>query len=80
MSATKAAPRDKATALQSGFYLVTESPHYLGLKMEPVGAIVRLPEGVNPGRKLVPCDAEGNPVDADAEAAADKKKADKAAK
>lgn len=70
--ATKAAPRDKELNLQPTRYLVTQSPHFINGNIEPVGAIVSLPKGVEPGKKLVEVDAAGNPVE--------KKKAEKTEK
>ncbi|MDQ8050733.1 hypothetical protein [Luteibacter sp.] len=60
--AKKAAPREKGTVFGEQLYRVTDRAHYINLKLEPVGAIVRLPEGVEPGKHLVPVDEDGNEI------------------
>lgn len=62
--AKKAAPREKGTQFGEQAYRVTDRAHYINLKLEPIGAIVYLPEGVKPGKYLVPVDDEGNEVKA----------------
>lgn len=60
--AKKAAPREKVVRLGEQQYRVTDAPHFINGTIEPVGAIVRLPEGVEPGKRLVPVDEDGNDI------------------
>lgn len=62
--AKRAAPREKAVQFSEARYLVTEVPHFINGAIQPVGAIVSLPEGVKPGKKLIEVDDDGNPVKA----------------
>lgn len=78
--AKKAAPREKGTVFAEQAYRVTDRPHFINLKMEPVGAIVHLPEGVEPGQYLVPVDEDGNEIKAKAPEKPAEKDAGKPAK
>lgn len=60
--AKKAAPREKSLALSPQQYKVTNVPHFINGSMVPVGQTVFLPEGVRPGKHLVPVDDDGNEV------------------
>lgn len=61
--ASRAAPRVKQPKFQDQRYRVTEVPHFINGRLEPVGAIVVLPEGVKPGRKLVAVGTDGEAQD-----------------